>query len=63
MELPAVAMSVREELDGKLLKGNPIKLFDGGTTSDRWGETNHRVKDVRRKIEDRHHDREMSKNR
>jgi len=54
MESPADATSVFKELNGKNLKGNPIKIFDRRTTFDRRGATNRRVMDVRRLFEDRH---------
>lgn len=54
MESASDATSVFKELNGKYLKGNPIKIFDRRTTFDRRGETNRRIKEVRRKIENRH---------
>lgn len=54
MESPADSTSVFKELNGKYLKGNPIKIFDRRTTFDRRGETNRRIKNVRRIFDDRH---------
>ena len=54
MESAADSTSVFNELNGKYLKGNPIKIFDRRATFDRRGATNRRVKEVRRKIENRH---------
>ena len=50
MESHDDAMAVRKELDGKLLKGNPINIFDRRFTSDRREGTNRRVSDVRRDL-------------
>ena len=50
MESRDDAMAVRKELDGKLLKGNPISIFDRRITSDRREGTDRRVSDVRRDL-------------
>ena len=54
MDSPADSTSVFKELNGKYLKGNPIKIFDRRTTLERRGETKRRVKNDRRIFEDRH---------
>ena len=53
MESPDDAMVARKELDGKLLKGNPIKIFDRRITSNRRERTDRRVPDVRRDLAER----------
>ena len=53
MESLADLTPVFKELNGKYLKGNPIKIFDRRTTFDRRGETNRRIKNVRRIFDDR----------
>ena len=53
MESPADALSVRKELDGKLLMGNPIKIYDRRITSNRREGTDRRLPDVRRELADR----------
>lgn len=50
MESAADSMSVFKELNGKYLKGNPIKIFDRRITSDRRDVSNRRVPDVRRDL-------------
>ena len=53
MELPSDAAAVRKELDGKLLRGNSIKIFDRRITSNRREGTDRRVLDVPRDLADR----------
>ena len=53
MESPSDVTAVRKELDGKLLKGNSIKIFDRRITSNRREGTDRRVLDVPRDLADR----------
>ncbi|MCH8928759.1 MAG: hypothetical protein IIB39_08600 [Candidatus Marinimicrobia bacterium] len=53
MESSADALSVRKELDGKLLNGNPIKIYDRRINSDRRDAADRRGLDVRRALEER----------
>ena len=53
MESPGDAATVRKELDGKLLRGNPIKIYDRRVNSDRREDLDRRVADVRRSFSDR----------
>jgi len=48
------AISARKELDGKMLNGNPIKIFDRRSLSDRRGAIDRRLRKDRRIINDRH---------
>ncbi len=50
MESHDDAMTARKKLDGNLLKGNPINIFDRRITLDRREGTNRRVSDVRRDL-------------
>ncbi len=53
MDSPTDAATVRNELDGKLLKGNPIKIYDRRVNSDRREDMDRRLEDIRRNMEDR----------
>lgn len=53
MESSSDAIEARKELDGKLLKGNSIKIFDRRITSNRREGTDRRVLDVPRDLADR----------
>ena len=53
MESPSDATTALKELDGKLLKGNSIKIFDRRITSNRHKETDRRVLDDLRDLTDR----------
>ena len=53
MESPSDASAALIELDGKLLKGNSIKIFDRRITSNRRKGTDRRVQDVPRDLADR----------
>ena len=53
MESPTDAATVRKELDGKLLKGNPVKIYDRRINSDRREDLDRRVADVRRNMDQR----------
>ena len=53
MDSPSDVNTVRKELDGKLLKGNSIKIFDRRITSNRRKRTDRRVLDVPRDLADR----------
>ena len=55
MESPDDAMVVRKELNGKLLKGNPINIFDRRITADRREGTNRRGPDGRRNLAEKRH--------
>ena len=53
MDSPSDVNTVRKELDGKLLKGNSIKIFDRRITSNRRKRTDRRVLDVPRDLAER----------
>ena len=53
MESSSDAATVRRELDGKLLKGNPIKIYDRRINSDRREDLDRRVADGRRNKDER----------
>ena len=53
MESPSEAGVARKELDGKLLKGNSIKIFDRRFISNRRKGTDRRVQNVPRDLADR----------
>lgn len=53
MESPTDAATVRNELDGKLLRGNPIKIYDRRINSDRREDIDRRVADIRRNLDER----------
>ena len=53
MESPTDAATVRKELDGKLLKGNPVKIYDRRINSDRREDLDRREADVRRNMDER----------
>ena len=53
MESPSDASTVRKELDGKLLKGNPIKIYDRRVNSDRREDMDRRLADIQRNMDDR----------
>jgi len=53
MDSPYDVTAVRKELDGKLLKGNSIKIFDRRITSNRRKKTDRRVLDAPRDLADR----------
>ncbi len=53
MDSPYDVTAVRKELDGKLLKGNSIKIFDRRITSNRRERTDRRKLDIPRDLEDR----------
>jgi len=53
MDSPSDVNAVRKELDGKLLKGNSIKIFDRRITSNRRKRTDRRVLDVPRDLAER----------
>ena len=53
MESPADAATVRKELDGQLLKGNPVKIYDRRINSDRREDLDRRVVDARRNTDER----------
>ena len=53
MDSPTDAISVRKALDGKLLKGNPIKIYDRRITSDRREFSERRELDNRRELSER----------
>jgi len=53
MESSADAATVRKELDGKLLKGNPLKIYDRRINSDRREDIDRRLEDGRRGLSDR----------
>ena len=55
MESPDDAMAVRKELNGKLLKGNPINIFDRRITANRREGTNRRGPDGRRNLAEKRH--------
>ena len=53
MESPSDVIAARKELDGKLLRGNSIKIFDRRITSNRRKGTDRRVLDVPRDLAER----------
>ena len=53
MELPSDAAAVRKELDGKLLRGNSIKILDRRIISNRRGRKDRRVVNVPRDLGER----------
>lgn len=53
MEAYSDAIVALKELDGKLLRGNPIKIFNRRSISNRREETDRRVLDVSRESVDR----------
>ena len=53
MESPAEASAARKELDGKLLKGNSIKVFDRRFISNRRNGADRRVLNVPRDLGNR----------
>ena len=53
MDSPSATNAVRKELDGKLLKGNSIKIFDRRFISNRREGTDRRVMDVPQDLADR----------
>ena len=53
MDSPSDVSTVRKELDGKLLKGNSIKIFDRRITSNRRERTDRRELDIPRDSVDR----------
>ena len=53
MESPSDVIAALTELDGKLLRGNSIKIFDRRITSNRRGGKDRRVLDVSRELADR----------
>jgi len=53
MDSPSDVNAVRKELDGKLLKGNSIKIFDRRITSNRRKRIDRRVLDVPRDLAER----------
>ena len=53
MESPSDVIAALKELDGKLLRGNSIKIFDRKINSNRRGGKDRRVLDVSRELADR----------
>jgi len=53
MDSPEDAITVRRELDGKLLRGNPIKIYDRRITSDRREYPERRNLGIRREMLER----------
>ena len=53
MDSPEDAITVRRELDGKLLRGNPIKIYDRRITSDRREYPERRSIGIRREMLER----------
>ncbi len=53
MESPSDVIAARKELDGKLLRGNSIKIFDRRITSNRRKGIDRRVLDVPRDLAER----------